>query len=125
MVLRNLVTWKMKRSNYQFNLSDQVLSSTNKLNRPYKCEYNYLRKTYITQLEVFGMQNMSLANEHSNKRITNKHYINEIEIAKFIANSSFRVFPKDESVKDAPQTAPNEKAPDAEATERLDFQCGE
>ncbi len=96
-----------------------------KLNRSYNLEYNYLRKTYITQLEIFGMQNISLVNEHGNKMITNKHYINEIDIAKFIAKSNFRVFPEEESSNNAPTTAPNEKAPRVEAPERLDFQCGE
>jgi len=68
-----------------------------KLNRGYHKEFNYLRKNYITAIKLFEMTNTSFLREHSKIAITNKHYINEIEIAKHISKSNFRIFPKQET----------------------------
>lgn len=56
-----------------------------KLNRDYKIQMKSLRSTYITSQEIYAYRQGPKIRQHSNFRITSKHYINQKEIAKYIS----------------------------------------
>ncbi len=67
-----------------------------KLNRNYNLNMGQLRSTYITAQEIYALRQGQKIQQHSDFKITNKHYINQKEIAKFItkdrSENQFRVF---------------------------------
>ena len=56
-----------------------------------------LRSTYVTSQEIYAYKQGQKIQQHTNFRITNKHYINQKEIAKYISKdrseNRFVVFP--------------------------------
>lgn len=55
-----------------------------KLNKGYDLKMKQLRSTYITAQEIYGYRQAYKTKQHSDFKITNKHYISQPEIAKFI-----------------------------------------
>lgn len=69
-----------------------------RLNRDYKIQMKSLRSTYVTSQEIYAYQQGQKIQQHTNFRITNKHYINQKVIAKYISKdrseNRFVVFPQ-------------------------------
>ncbi len=69
-----------------------------KLDRGYDIKLKHLRSTYITANEIYSFRQGPKLRQHANFRVTDKHYIDGKEIAKFISNDRsehrFVVFPK-------------------------------
>jgi hypothetical protein len=61
-----------------------------KLTRKYIRQLKHLRQTYITREDLFVNGRISM--QHSNYRITSKHYINKREVAKQMVKNGFRIF---------------------------------
>ncbi len=63
-----------------------------KLNRNYNRQLKHLRQTYITREDLFV--NTKISMQHSNYRVTSKHYVDKKEVAKEMVKDGFRVFNK-------------------------------
>jgi len=63
-----------------------------RLKRGYSRQLKHFRKTYITQEDLFVNGRISM--QHTNYRVTAKHYIDTKEIAKQMVKQGFRIFPK-------------------------------
>jgi integrase len=67
-----------------------------KLSREYALKMKQLRSTYITAQEIYSYRQGPKIQQHSNIKTTNKHYINEQLIAKYISEdrseNRFKVF---------------------------------
>lgn len=67
-----------------------------KLSRSYHLEMGSLRSTYITSQDIYSRRQGQKIQQHTNSRITEKHYINDMVIAEFItkdrSKNRFKVF---------------------------------
>ena len=104
-VLNSLGLSKNKQSNKyiiapdfknRYTISKQVSKSFSfywsKLDRNYKRSLKDLRKSYATSERIFN--NSNLTTLHANVEVTEKHYINQIEIVKQMVYNNFMVFPE-------------------------------
>jgi len=62
-----------------------------KLKRNYTRQLKHLRQTYITREDLFINGHFSM--QHSNYKTTLKHYSNRREVAKWMVENGFRIFP--------------------------------
>ncbi len=69
-----------------------------KLNRDYDITLKHLRSTYITASVIYSYNQGPKLRQHANFRVTDKHYVDQKEIAKLISKDRsehrFVVFPK-------------------------------
>ncbi len=63
-----------------------------RLERPYHRTVKYLRKTYATQEKLYN--NSTSSTLHKNFEVTEKYYINDIDVVKQMVKDKFRIFPR-------------------------------
>lgn len=87
---------KASRTNMQELASKSFTFFAKKLSREYDITMKQLRSTYITAQEIYSYKQGPKLKQHANFATTLKHYINEIEIVKYItrdrSRNRFKVF---------------------------------
>jgi len=89
----------IQRKSMEMKSSKSFAFFFKKLNRDYLIEMNYLRSTYITVQEIYAFKQAEKIRQHSDFRVTDKHYVNQKVIAKYISKdrgeNKFIVFQKE------------------------------
>ena len=87
---------EVNRQTIQGHASKAFTFFFKKLSQDYHMEMGSLRSTYITAQEIYSYRQGPKIQQHTNSKITNKHYVNDLEIAKFItkdrSKNRFKVF---------------------------------
>jgi integrase len=78
------------RTNLEKQTSKYFTFFFKKLKRNYTRQLKHLRQTYITREDMFVNSKISM--QHSNYKVTSKHYVDKREVAKQMVRNGFRVF---------------------------------